>query len=610
MSRIAGDVSYDHWCDTCGCFFHSTSGNAQFAMRSHKARSADHRSRERLVFGSRRCQSLSDRRRSGGYDDDDNDDDNDDDSGGDKDDDYVSLGDPPDDDMLYEDVDFAIDVDKDDIASDNDEDGDDGMIAEGCGTIDEDAEGGTHPANTASMDVWRMQEQMKMEFEEGGFRTRKPRGNKSYEVALRLGGFINRADLSESTGAELLAIVQEVVDHHVDDIRRTVDIPISTVPKMELYKTVAGIDALVGNDPHGYFTTEKKVAKLSPWFFGEAASDARPMIWEKVKILPLIGYALLTINNVANFKSAFEERRNHRGERVYGPFSSGNVCRDVNRQLVDQFGPGFSGLFLSCSYDSAQTTKRAGGSKCPLLFSMYNCESGAWEYYFVGYIPDELPYTAVEANKILIDQGWSSKADRKYILAKELRQQIQKFAVWAFEDLMKFQETGLILQVGMGLPGQGEPKIVKVVPAMIGCVMDTAANSGASQVAFNGKRSPCRCCDMPYDLCTQGFPVRINHAPRARDSAEDERLSLECSYEMNDHLGSVRSAAQERLPVPRKTEKLKLLLQAAHARGHDINSHGRNFWYDWFRLTMGCALLIGALGFRAKWSMHDSFLIA
>ena len=598
--NLEATVSYDHWCDVCNGYFHSASEDAEKALRTHKGRSYKHKDFVlALASGGRHSRR-------------DEDEDKDDEPSGDEDEDYQSVGSHASDELFVDDVDYYDDVELVDFGAVNEDEVDDGANA---GTLDFDEEAGREEpddeegvATTASREVWRMQEQMKMQFEEGCLHARNPRGNKSFKVAALLGGFINDMNLSEAEGDAFLAVVQKVVDYHVDYLR-TLDIEISAAPKMELYKTARAVDNLVAMDPLGHFTSDKKVVKLSAWFFGQEASDARPMTWEKVKILPLISWAMLNVPKVGNFKTEFEELRNHRGERVFGPFSSGNVCRDVNRQLAVQFGPNFSGLFISCSYDSAQTSKRAGGSKCPLLFSFYNCESGNWEYYFLGYMPDELPYTAVEANKILIAQGWLSETHRKYILAKELRQQMQKYAVWAFEDLMKFQATGLRLQIGLSLPNQGPPKTVTVVPVMIGAIMDTAANSGASQVAFNNKRMPCRCCETSYHECTQCFLVRVNHAPTSRDSAEDERLSLECSQQMNDHMLNVRTAIQERRSVPRRTPELKELLGDAQARGHGPNSHGRNWWYEWFRLTMGSALLIAAVGFRAKWSMHDSFLI-
>ena len=64
MSRVAGAVTYDHWCDTCNEYLEATSCDARKWMRSHKARSDKHRKRLQS------CPPVSARQRNGGGDDD------------------------------------------------------------------------------------------------------------------------------------------------------------------------------------------------------------------------------------------------------------------------------------------------------------------------------------------------------------------------------------------------------------------------------------------------------------------------------------------------------------------------------------------------------------
>ena len=57
-----------------------------------------------------------------------------------------------------------------------------------------------------------------------------------------------------------------------------------------------------------------------------------------MNIKNLLAEILLTVNEVSNFKTAFERMENDEGNRIYGPFHSGDLMTRLQRLVRGKHG--------------------------------------------------------------------------------------------------------------------------------------------------------------------------------------------------------------------------------------------------------------------------------
>ena len=85
-----------------------------------------------------------------------------------------------------------------------------------------------------------------------------------------------------------------------------------------------------------------------------------------MNIKNLLAEILLTVNEVSNVKTAFERMENDDGNRIYGPFHSGDLMMRLQRLVRGKHGGTFVPWCYGLYWDKAQMNKSASRTRIPL----------------------------------------------------------------------------------------------------------------------------------------------------------------------------------------------------------------------------------------------------
>jgi len=216
------------------------------------------------------------------------------------------------------------------------------------------------------------------------------------------------ANLSEAEGDMLLQLMQDIFDRHPGtniQIRKTWRSLQNSVERQLLkgtYKTIQYEFPF----PSEYFGKVNAVTK----------KPLKPFRTTGIDIFSLIADRLLTVKNIANFKTKFTELSEiPRPYQILAGFSTGNTFRDLSA-YYDKF-PLVQGLqvipiILQASWDDTTTSGTNASSQCPVLIKVLNIEDEENEYQLIGFAPRHCPYSDKRLHMQLVQQGYMVKKHR------------------------------------------------------------------------------------------------------------------------------------------------------------------------------------------------------
>jgi hypothetical protein len=161
-------------------------------------------------------------------------------------------------------------------------------------------------------------------------------------------------------------------------------------------------------------------------------------------------------------------------------------------------------------------------------------------------------------------------------------QQMLNYIKWAVEDFIIRQEAGCKVQVGMGLPGQGQTIRLKIVFFPVMLSFDTMESVYTTQISYLSNEGPCRICRASGTqshcfLPLVGVPLR--------NTKLEEQLSTDASEINDDYIRLCMSRRREGKKPKHMLPANRTRLKEAWSNGHTPAAGGKNPLFDLFRLT-------------------------
>jgi len=240
--------------------------------------------------------------------------------------------------------------------------------------------------------------------------------------------------LSNALAVEFMKTVVNVCD---TECRTKVHLP--------AYKTIR--DKFVGVD---VFSLKKISHRFLPSIFGKEDMNSKTLkavTGVRLNLMERLCYALKQINPD---KFAFKpdaRKCQKSSERIYTQdFASGTLMENLYEVLKVSHGQDAVPLCLAFFWDGTNVSTRR--NECPLSFMILNCAKDEVKWHFLGYVPENYPYTPLELSDLLVSKFNASRNLADRLVKAEFTRIRREFIYKILEPLLAFDESGLILQVG------------------------------------------------------------------------------------------------------------------------------------------------------------------
>jgi len=357
----------------------------------------------------------------------------------------------------------------------------------------------------------------------------------------------------------------------------------AVLPPPVLYQSMKRLNMVIGNNPHGFFKSERKEYFLPAIHIGDHASLMRPYVMERANVLEKISLLLLNVDHVDELKTVPMPLTNRLGEKVYGPFSSGYLFEQLASEVQRVHGDNAVPLCITLSWDGATVHKTGHVTATPLLLGLANLESKKeTSLELLGYVPETLPYSHEELHHLLTEKKIMVQEDREFIISRMLNDLRNHFIMWLVEPLMALSNDGFHGRVGMDLPGQGSSRAYIFVPIMTIIDLDTSEAVGVCGTSYSGAK-PCRCCEAGKIEVHNNVSMSAFKKIQYRDSKRDEELSAQASAVMDQSIATKQQRHLAHEPSGKRTPKQLAVLSKAHKRGLGKKNYCIRGYYEWFR---------------------------
>jgi hypothetical protein len=406
------------------------------------------------------------------------------------------------------------------------------------------------------------------------------RGGRDSQSTMAIGKFAHNQGMSVEDTTELLGLIQNLGNIHVAKLQ--IEFPHLVLRKPVYHKSGRRLLEQVTKDPHDIFKTVRRQVYLPEEWIGRAASRARPINEEKVNVANLVAHAFLTVDKVSNFKTSHERMVNKAGDRILGPFHSGDLFPKLIKLVNEKFGDGFVPCCYGLYWDKTQLNKSASRNRIPLSVVFLSMTGTDFRHIFVGYVTDELPYSDKEMYELMTKQGVDTDVDREYLLKKMKHQLMLNYITWAVEDLTIRQEQGCKVQIGMGLPDQGDSIVLRVVFFPVLLSTDNMETIYSVQVSYMSNDMPCRVCTASGKQTHCFVPLQ---GVSLRDTKLEEKLSTNASRYNDEYILFCIRCRQLRQTVNKMHPSRRAGIEEARLHGQTPSSGGKNPLYNLFRAT-------------------------
>ena len=408
------------------------------------------------------------------------------------------------------------------------------------------------------------------------------RKQKDYNLAHRIGHFSLNVGLSQRQGDELLKLMKLSSESHVLSLKG-LNAGAAVLPPAVLYQSMKRLNEVIGNNPHGFFKCEKKNYFLPAIYIGDHAALMRPYVMERANVLEKISLLLLNLDHVEDLKTVAMPLTNSYGEKVYGPFSSGYLFRQLTSEVRRVHGENAVPLCITLSWDGATVIKTGNITATPCVMGIANLESKKeTPLELLGYVPEALPYSHEELVDLLIAKNIMVIEDQEFIISRMLNDLRNDFITWLVEPLMALSNEGFHGIVGMDLPGQGVSTKYIFVPIMTIIDLDSSEAVGVCGTSYSGAM-PCRCCDASKRDVHNNVSMSSFRNIVYRDSKRDEELSAAASNLMDKSIARKQQRHLAHLPPGQRTKSQLELLSKVKERGLGEKNYCIRGYYEWFR---------------------------
>jgi len=211
-------------------------------------------------------------------------------------------------------------------------------------------------------------------------------------------------------------------------------------------------------------------------------------------ILDRLGEACLEIEPEDFIKRFSPEFVTESQERIFTTFPTGKLFQRFCIWVRSTHGGEAVPLLVSLYFDGAQATKTR--SATPLLMFINNVVRKSFRPIFLGYCPEDLPYSDSELICLLKQQAVGdrkpSKKSMEFAIRLAKRRAMFTFLDEVLQPLMKSSQHGLVIQIG-GLTTKTS-ETVFVVCYLCNYIGDSAALHDIGSVKMRGLKCNCRRC--------------------------------------------------------------------------------------------------------------------
>ena len=377
-------------------------------------------------------------------------------------------------------------------------------------------------------------------------RPRELRKGKNVEIMLHLFEFGTHLNLSHADGNKLLATTWKILNvlGHTELLTHKL--------WRDLLKSCRGKSAAISR------VTELNISLGTTYFpVHENGMDGKLTNATKcycANILSRIGEVLMQVKN-SDIHRKHLELKDASGDRLYGPFVSGNkfdrTCAFVEKNMGDD---GSFPLMIMGYFDGAQCS--ATHNACPLFFSILNDTGPSFVPHLLGYCPLESAYSSTMLRELCVLKfGKVSQKNLDIVSSLVLRRTLDSFLFNAFKPILDFRDCGWKVQIGSGADASTGRVFIflshfcgdSAELHKIASVHVKSAECCRLCTSF-GSRTSGECVGAPRD------PVRMNKLMRESEVSFLSRLTKKKLSKEEKKLSKKRTALQPTHPV----EKIEL----------------------------------------------------